>query len=174
VVVCALGFSRARAGTLSLSTEAPDILAALWRSIGRLGALPATLVTAREGSLYAGGGRPSEPFARFCGQLRVGWRSCEPGDAQAKGLVERLQGSLETSFERAACSPTMSTSTSSSTAGLTSAPTGACTARCGAGVAICWQERESTRAVPESVPELDRQKRVRVPPDPYLRFDTND
>src|SRR5688500_19818697 len=27
------------------------------------------------------------------------WRFCGPGDAQAKGAVERLQGYLETSFE---------------------------------------------------------------------------
>jgi transposase len=91
--------SRARTGTLVFSREAPDILAGLWRSIERLGGLPEALVCDREGSLHAGGGRPSEAFARFCGQLRVGWRICAPGDAQAKGLVERLIGFLETSFE---------------------------------------------------------------------------
>jgi hypothetical protein len=30
------------------------------------------------------------------------------------------------------------------------------------------------RPLPEPAPELDRRKLVRVPPDPYLRFDPND
>jgi hypothetical protein len=34
VVVCALGFSRAGAGTLIFSREAADILAGLWRCLG--------------------------------------------------------------------------------------------------------------------------------------------
>ena len=45
------------------------------------------------------GGRPTDEFAALCGQLRVGWRFCEPADPQAKGVVERLQGYLETNFE---------------------------------------------------------------------------
>ena len=53
----------------------------------------------REGALHGGDGRPSEAFAAFCGRLRVGWRFCEPADPQAKGVVERLQGYIETSFE---------------------------------------------------------------------------
>ena len=39
----------------------------------------------------------------FCGQLRVGWRFCEPADPQAKGVVERLQGYAETNFEPGRC-----------------------------------------------------------------------
>ncbi len=57
------------------------------------------LVWDREGMLHAGGGHPSEPFAAFLGELGVAWRFCEAKDPQAKGVVERLQGYLETSFE---------------------------------------------------------------------------
>ena len=63
------------------------------------GALPERLVVDREGCLHAGGGRPTEEFASFCGQLSVGWRILDPGDCQAKGVSERLQGFMETSFE---------------------------------------------------------------------------
>jgi hypothetical protein len=45
------------------------------------------------------GGRPTEEFAAFCGQLRVDWHFCEPRDPQAKGVVERLQDFIERSFE---------------------------------------------------------------------------
>jgi transposase len=99
VVVAALGFSRAGAGTLIFSKEAPGILAGLWRCVSRLGGLPETLVIDREGALHARDARPTDAFAAFCGQLKVGWRFCESADPQAKGVVERLQGYIETSFE---------------------------------------------------------------------------
>jgi hypothetical protein len=85
-VVCELGFSRAGAGALVFSKEAPDILAGVWRCLGRLGALPKTLVCDREGALHAGGGRPCEPFARFCGQLRVGWPSARRATRRLRAL----------------------------------------------------------------------------------------
>jgi transposase len=73
VVIAGLAFSRVSAGTLVFSKEAPDVLFGLGRCLQRLGGLPKLLVTDREASLHAGGGRPTEPFAAFCGQLGVGW-----------------------------------------------------------------------------------------------------
>src|SRR5215218_5099635 len=99
VVVGALGFSRFGAGALVFSKEAPDVLWGMRRCVWRIGALPGRLVVDREGCLHAGGGRPSDQFAAFCGQLSVGWRILDPGDCEAKGVVERLQGFMETSFE---------------------------------------------------------------------------
>jgi transposase len=99
VVVGALGYSRFGAGALVFSKEAPDVLWGMWRCAQRIGALPERLVVDREGCLHAGGGRPTDEFAGFCGQLSVGWRILDPGDCEAKGVVERLQGFMETSFE---------------------------------------------------------------------------
>ena len=65
----------------------------------RLGGLPQTLVWDRQAGIHGHGGRPTEAFAAFCGQLRVDWHFCEPADPQAKGVVERLQGYAETNFE---------------------------------------------------------------------------
>jgi transcriptional regulator with XRE-family HTH domain len=79
-------WSRAMAGTLIFSKEAPDILAGVARNLGRLGALPEKLVWDRE-SAIAGKGKPTEPFLGFCGQLGVGWVILDAGDAQAKALV---------------------------------------------------------------------------------------
>jgi hypothetical protein len=108
------------------------------RCLAELGALPETLVWDREGALHAGDGRPSEPFAAFCGELRVGWRFLEPRDPQSKGVVERLQGYLETSFEPGRLFAGPSTSRSSSTAGSVSAPTCASTAHSAAGPPTGW------------------------------------
>ena len=99
VVVACLGYSRVGAGALVFSKSAPDILTGIVRCLWRLGGLPQTLVWDREGALHAGAGRPTDVFAALCGSLRVGWRFCEPADPQAKGIVERLQGYMETSFE---------------------------------------------------------------------------
>jgi hypothetical protein len=99
VVVSCLGYSRAGSGALVFSRQAPDVVWGLARCLWSLGALPEQLVWDREGCLHAGDGRPSDAYAAFCGQLRLGWRFCEPADPEAKGCVERLQGYLETNFE---------------------------------------------------------------------------
>ncbi|HKR99296.1 MAG TPA: hypothetical protein VJU79_07255, partial [Candidatus Dormibacteraeota bacterium] len=38
-------------------------------------------------------------FAAFCGQLGVGWIILDPGDAQAKGALERSHRFMRTNFE---------------------------------------------------------------------------
>jgi hypothetical protein len=99
IVLGCLGYSRAGAGALIFSKEIPDLLFGIRRCLWRLGALPETLVWDRQAGLHAGGGRPTEAFAAFCGQLRVGWHFCQARDPQAKGVVERLQDFIERSFE---------------------------------------------------------------------------
>jgi transposase len=175
VVVGALGFSRFGAGALMFSKEAPDVLWGMWRCLGRVGALPERLVIDREGCLHAGGGRPSEAFAAFCGQLSVGWRILDPGDCQAKGMIERLQGFIETSFE-----PGRSFANELDFQGqldrwfddranvrlhrtLRERP-----------LDRLERERESLRALPEPGPDLDRRIVLRVPPQPYVHVDRND
>jgi transposase len=91
-------WSRAFAGTLVFSKEAPDILAGLARNLGRLGVRPEKLVWDRE-SAIAGRGKPTEPFLGFCGQFQVGWIILDAGDAQAKGQLERQHDYLEKNFE---------------------------------------------------------------------------
>ena len=99
VVVACLGYSRAGAGALIFSKEARDVLWGMTRCLWSLGALANVMVWDREGSLHAGGGRPTEVYAAFCGQLLLDWYFCEPKDPQTKGGVERMQGYLETNFE---------------------------------------------------------------------------
>lgn len=87
VMVGALGYSRIGAGALVFSKEAPDLLWAMARCLRAFGGLPETLVTDREGALHAGDGKPTEPYAAFCGQLPVAWRFCAPADPEAKGVI---------------------------------------------------------------------------------------
>jgi transposase len=98
VVTCQSCWSRAFAGTLIFSKEAPDILAGLACNLERLGVRAEKLIWDRE-SAIAGRGKPSEPFLSFCGQLQVGWIILDAGDAQAKGQLERQHRFLRSNFE---------------------------------------------------------------------------
>jgi hypothetical protein len=114
VVTCEVCWSRAIAGALIFSKEAPDILWGLARNLGRLGALPEKLVWDRE-SAIAAGGRPTAAFAAFCGQLEVGWVILEARDPQAKGALERSHRFMRTNFEPGRRAPPRTVSSGHST-----------------------------------------------------------
>jgi hypothetical protein len=99
VVTAELGYSRALAGALVFSKEWEDVAFGMARCLARLGALPETLVWDREGAIHAGGGRPTDAFAGFCRQLRVGWLILEARDPEAKGALERSHRFMRTNFE---------------------------------------------------------------------------
>jgi transposase len=174
VVVACLGYSRAGAGALIFSKEAPDVLWGMARCLWSFGALPELMVCDREGCLHAGGGRPTEAYSAFCGQLPVGWLFCEPADPQAKGAVERLQLYMETNFEpgrrfanhldyQLQLDDWFEKANARTHKTLRARP-----------IDRLVEEREVMRPLPTHQPDLDRRWTVRVPPDPHLRFDTND
>ena len=174
VVVCCLGYSRAGAGALVFSKEAPDVLWGMTRCVWSLGALPELMVWDREGCLHAGGARPTEDYAAWCGQLPVGWYFCEPADPQAKGAVERLQGYMETNFEpgrrfanhldfQLQLDAWFEKANARTHKTLRERP-----------IDRLLEEREVMRPLPAREPDLDRRWVTRVPPDPHVRFDTND
>jgi transposase len=174
VVVACMGWSRAGAGALIFSKEAPDVLWGMARCLWSLGALPELLVWDREGCLHAGGGRPTEAYAGFCGQLPVDWYFCEPKDPQAKGVVERLQLYLESNFEPGRQFANHLDFQLQLDAWFEKANgRGHRTIRA-RPVDRLIEEREVMRALPERSPDSDRRWVTRVPPDPYLRIDTND
>ncbi|MGZ6670309.1 MAG: Mu transposase domain-containing protein, partial [Solirubrobacteraceae bacterium] len=174
VVTCALGFSRACASTLVFSKQGPDLRWGIGRCLAFLGALPAKLVWDREGALHGGGGRPTEEFAAFCGALPIGWLFCEPRDPEAKGIVERHQGHLETNFEpgRSFAGPEHYQQELDAWEGRVAGRL-LRTIRARPAERLLT-ERESMRSLPEQMPDTDRRFVMRVPPQPYLRWDTND
>jgi transposase len=175
VVVACLPYSRAGAGCLVFSKQAPDLLSGIGRCLALLGGLPETLVWDREGALHAGEGRPTREFAAFCGQLRVGWHFLHPGDPEAKGAVERLQGFLETSFEpgRSFTGPLDFQEQLERWFSERANARVHRTLRCRPADRLP-EERQAMRSVPERMPDVERRFVTRVPPDPYLRVDTND
>ena len=173
VVTAEACWSRAIAGALIFSKEAPDILWAVACNLQRLGALPQKLVWDRE-SAIAGGGRPSDAFAGFCGQLGVGWIILDRGDAQAKGALERSHRFMRTNFlpGRSFANP----------ADFQLQLDGWCdrvnrrvhrTTRA-VPVLRLAQEQARMRSLPALMPDVERRFVTRVATQPYLRVDRND
>jgi transposase len=174
VVVACLGYSRAGAGVLVFSKETEDLLAGIAGCLTRLGALPKQLVWDRQAGIHGHAGRPSEAFAAFCGQLRVAWRFCEPADPQAKGVVERLQGYAETNFEpgrRFANELDFQDQLDAWFAKVNARTHKTLRAR---PVDRLAEEQAMMAQLPARMPDIARRWVIRVPPDPYLRIDTND
>ncbi len=139
----------------------------------RIGGLPQKIVWDREGALHAGGGRPSEAFAAFCGSLALGWVFLAARDPQAKGIEERGHRFLRTSFEPARLFASPRDFQEKLDAwyeekanlhfhrGIRARP-------------IDRLSAEGLRPLPAALPDLDRRTVVRVPPQPYARVDTSD
>jgi hypothetical protein len=174
IVTAVLGWSRALAGALVFSKQAPDLLWGMSRCLRRLGALPERLVWDREGAIHAGGGRPSEEFAGFCGQLAVGWIILDAGDAEAKGLLERSHRFMRTNFEpgRRFCSALDYQAQLDAGTERANARTHRTTRAVPAERLA--EERQRMRPLPGRLPDTDRRFLTRVPQQPFLRFDRND
>lgn len=174
VVIACLGYSRAGAGVLVFSKETEDLLAGIAGCLQRLGALPRELVWDRQAGIHGHGGRPSEAFAAFCGQLKVAWRFCEAADPQAKGAVERLQGYAETNFEpgrRFANEIDFQDQLDAWFAKVNARTHKTLRAR---PVDRLAEEHEVMAPLPAEMPDTSRRWVTRIAPDPHLRIDTND
>jgi transposase len=101
VLVAVAGYSRWIAGRMIPSRQAHDILCGHLACLVELGGIPKVGVYDNEAALAArhgGRAKPTEAFDRFRGVLGMGAVFCKPGDPEAKGLVERANRYLETSF----------------------------------------------------------------------------
>ena len=174
VVIACSGYSRAGAGVLVFSTQTEDLLAGIAGCLQRLGGLPRTLVWDRQAGIHGHAGRPSEAFAAFCGQLRVGWRFCEPADPQAKGAVERLQGYAETNFEPGRRFANELDFQEQLDAWFVKANARRHKTLRERPIDRLAVERKQMGALPTEMPDTCRRWVTRVPPDPHLRVDTND
>jgi len=97
VLVMTCGFSRFLTAVMIPSRQAGDILSGMWSLIHGIGRVPKTLVWDREAAI-GGTGKVTAPAAAFAGTLATRIRLAPPRDPEFKGLVERNNGYLETSF----------------------------------------------------------------------------
>jgi transposase len=101
VLTMITGYARFVGGLLIPSRAAQDLFAGWWRLLERLGAVPRTLVWDGEGAVgryRRGGSALTAETQAFRGVLGAKVIICKPADPEAKGLLERVHGYLETSF----------------------------------------------------------------------------
>ncbi len=97
VLVMTLAYSRFISARMIPGRAGGDILAGMWALIRGLGAVTKRLVWDRE-SAIGGTGAPSPAAAAFAGTLATRIVLAPPRDPEFKGMVERHNGYLETSF----------------------------------------------------------------------------
>jgi hypothetical protein len=102
VIVGVAGYSRWLVARMVPSRQAHDVLGGHLACLLALGGVPRKGVYDNEAALArrdgTGRARPTVVFDAFRGTLGMGVVFCRPGDPEAKGLVERANRYLETSF----------------------------------------------------------------------------
>lgn len=101
VLVAVTGFSRTMQALMIPTRTAPDLIAGHWSLLNRFGVVPRALVWDNEsavGSWRSGRPKLTAEFEAFRGTLGIRVIQCRPRDPEAKGLVERANKYLETSF----------------------------------------------------------------------------
>jgi transposase len=97
VLVMTLAFSRFTTATMLPSRMGGDLLWGMWELIQQVGRVTKTLLWDRE-SAIGGSGKVTAPAAAFAGTLATIIRLAPPRDPEYKGMVERNNRFLETSF----------------------------------------------------------------------------
>jgi len=101
VLTMVTGYSRWLSAVLLPSRSAEDLFAGWWQLISALGAVPRLFVWDGEGAVgryRRGTSELTQECQAFRGTLAAKVYICRPADPEAKGLVERANGYLETSF----------------------------------------------------------------------------
>ncbi|MGH3848182.1 MAG: IS21 family transposase [Pseudonocardiaceae bacterium] len=177
VIVGVSGYSRFLTARMIPSKAAHDLLEGHLACLIDLGGVPKAGVYDNEAAIAARRGNKAiltDDFQRFRGTLGMKAIICAPGDPEAKGLVERANGYLETSFlpGRRFTSPTDFNEQISSW--LTKANNRKVrTLGCKPVDRIC-EDRASMLAFPPLLPDTAWHRSVRLPRDHYVRVDTCD
>jgi transposase len=174
VLVMTLAFSRYLSAVMIPSRQAGDILAGMWQLISGVGRVTKTLVWDRE-SAIGGTGKVSVPAAAFAGTLATRIRLAPPRDPEFKGMVERANGYLETSFlpGRLFASPA---DFNSQLAGWLAGTANLRTVRSvqGRPADLLAADLAAMTALPPAPPATGLSQRVRLGRDYYVRVDTAD
>ena len=97
VLVMAQAYSRYLSATMLPSRQTGDLLSGMWQLIAQVGRVTKVLVWDREAGI-GGTGRPTAAAAAFAGTLATRIVLAPRHDPEFKGIVERGNGYLETSF----------------------------------------------------------------------------
>jgi transposase len=173
VLVMTATFSRFISAMMLPSRQAGDLLAGMWQLINALGAVSKTLVWDRE-SAIGGTGRVSAPVAAFAGSLATGIRLLPPRDPESKGITERANGFLETSFLPGRTFAGPHDFNAQLTGWLPTANQRLVRATGARPADALEADRAAMVALPRVAPAVGLRSRVRLGRDYYVRIDGND
>jgi len=177
VLTMVCGYSRWLSAVLVPTRHAQDLFAGWWQLISQLGAVPRALVWDGEGAIGRWrAGRPelTAECQAFRGTLGARVIICRPADPEAKGLVERANGYLETSFlpgRRFASPGDFNAQLSEWTATVNGRVRRALGCAPADRIAA---DRAAMLALPPVAPETGWRSSLRLPRDHYVRLDAND
>lgn len=173
VLVMALGFSRFLTAMMIPSRQGGDLLSGMWALIAALGRAPKTLVWDREAAI-GGSGRVSVSAAAFAGTLGTRIVLAPPRDPEFKGMVERANGFLETSFLPGRVFTSPADFNDQLSQWLVGANARTVRAISGRPVDLLETDRQAMIALPPVVPPIGLHQRIRLARDYYVRVDTVD
>jgi transposase len=177
VLTMVSAYSRWMLAVLVPTRHAADLFAGWWQLIASLGGVPRALVWDGEGAVGRWRGGKSELTAQcqaFRGTLGTRVVVCRPADPEAKGLVERANGYLETSFlpGRRFASPADFNAQLAEWTALANTRTRRVLG-CAPADRIA-ADRAAMLALPPVAPETGWRQALRLPRDHYVRLDAND
>jgi len=173
VLVMTLTFSRFLAAVMLPSRQGGDILAGMWQLIASVGRVSKTLIWDREAAI-GGKGTVTQLAAAFAGTLATRVVLAPPRDPEFKGMTERNNGFLETSFlpGRSFVSPTDFNTQLSDW--LPRANSRTIRSLGGRPVDVLDRDLKAMTVLPPMPPVTGLQTRVRLARDYYVRVDAND
>jgi transposase len=177
VVVGVCGFSRFLGAWMIPSRQAHDVLGGHLRVLEQFGALPHKVVWDQESAIGCWRGQAmsfTEEFQRFRGTLGIGALLCQRADPEAKGLVERANGYLETSFLPGRRFEDVGDFNRQLSGWLLKANHRVHATTKVRPCEAIWEERGSMLAFPPVLPDTSLRFRIRLPRDHYVAADGND
>jgi transposase len=177
VIVGVLGFSRLIAGRMIASRATHDVLAGHLACLVDFGAVPRKVVWDGEGAIGRRRGTRVEltaAFQAFRGTLGMGVYICRKGDPEAKGLVERANGYLETSFLPGRSFTSVADFNTQLAGWLERANARVHRVTRRRPVDAAVEDRVAMGLLPPVLPDVAWHARLRLPRDHYVRFDTCD
>jgi transposase len=177
VLVMVCGYSRWLSAVLIPSRSAEDLSAGWWQLLARLDGVPRMQVWDGEAAVGRRRGKVSvltQDAHAFRGTLGAKVHICAPADPEAKGMVERANGHLETSFlpGRSFASPV---DFNMQLDGWLALPNGRVKRVLGcAPTARVHADRAAMLSLPPVAPATGWRSALRLPREHYVRFDAND
>lgn len=173
VLVMVLGHSRVIDAVMLPSRKGGDLLSGMWLLIARLGRVPRSVVWDREAAI-AGTGKPTTLATGFFGTLATGLKIAPARDPEFKGVVERANGFLETSFLPGRVFASPEDFNTQLTHWLVTANQRVVRRLGGRPAEMLEQDRARMMPLPRSAPATGLTHRIRLARDYYIRVDGND